>query len=363
VRQIFAECIQECSKDGINFCEEFLFDILWVCYSDRKFNNALNAIKVLLKFGVDVNYTDDNNTNCLLAAVNTTSPDIVELLLQQGADPNVVIIDERHSILDTAFIESSFYNCCGSGYGDKWDKSGYTGLNKIIKLLKKYGAKHAEDLFPYDDKKQLDILDCLLLKEVQKTKPDEKKIRSIITCGGDINAYDNESNAILTFLESVNDRFNWYDDEYNEDSNIFPDDHDYNILKTLLELGADPNSIMHFNDRTTCDTDYTCLYEVAITCSYRLVELLVLYGAKAKDYLLFDIFHWAFYIAEEFEIDGVFCGRPNKHKLRNGHEMLKILNLFVEKGELSKDTIQLTCEKIQYLNNQIIKLQNHIAIK
>ncbi|MDR2860297.1 MAG: hypothetical protein LBV66_00495, partial [Elusimicrobiota bacterium] len=94
---------------------------------------------------------------------------------------------------------------------------------------------------------KLNDLDRLLFEEVDKANPSEDVIKQLVLQGANINAYDTEDNVILTFLESVNDRFNWYGNS--ETSNKFPDEHDFKILQTLLELGADPNSIMLFDDR------------------------------------------------------------------------------------------------------------------
>ena len=52
-------------------------------------NRAIKAVNYLLAKGVDINYRDKNGITALLSACHWGNNEIAEILLQNGADPNL----------------------------------------------------------------------------------------------------------------------------------------------------------------------------------------------------------------------------------------------------------------------------------
>jgi ankyrin repeat protein len=93
------------------------------------FAEDIEAVKNLLELGVNVNYTDTKGETPLLVAIETQNYDLVQLLLEHKADPNLPSrIPVLHAAIDTA-VEATKNN-------DKIDEDS----TRIIELLLNYGA-------------------------------------------------------------------------------------------------------------------------------------------------------------------------------------------------------------------------------
>jgi ankyrin repeat protein len=98
----------------------------------------LDAIQFLIDLGIDINYTDDEGTNCLYIACLSQSAELVEFLLKAGVNPNCNF-EPNESLLDWADFDQWF---CATDYG----KESGERMQIIVELLIKYGAKHSKDL-------------------------------------------------------------------------------------------------------------------------------------------------------------------------------------------------------------------------
>jgi hypothetical protein len=77
--------------------------------------------------------------NCLFDAALTQKPELVELLLKSGANPNCVSSDTAESLLDWAVFEQF--------YQKNEERGGAEPMEKIVQLLKNYGAKSNSEIF------------------------------------------------------------------------------------------------------------------------------------------------------------------------------------------------------------------------
>jgi len=99
----------------------------------------LLLIKLLIDLGVDLNY-EYEGTNCLYIACLTYKSELVELLLKFGANPNCVGSAQSESLLDWAEFEHWFI------ITDNYGQIAVDEMRRIIDLLKKYGAKHKNEM-------------------------------------------------------------------------------------------------------------------------------------------------------------------------------------------------------------------------
>ena len=93
----------------------------------------LDIVKMLLCFGINTNYISPENETALSIALYVPVPELFELLLKFGADPNFKD-EEDNCILDKAYKELFFYEMCNN-------KIGKQNMEKIINFLSKSGAK------------------------------------------------------------------------------------------------------------------------------------------------------------------------------------------------------------------------------
>jgi hypothetical protein len=111
----------------------------------------LQAIQLMIDLGADLNYEeDDEGFNCLFNAALTHNPKFVDLLLNAGANPNSISLEESESLLDWAYFEWGFVEL-------EYDEEATKQMEVIVKLLEKYGAKFSRDLFADRPEKQLKI--------------------------------------------------------------------------------------------------------------------------------------------------------------------------------------------------------------
>jgi len=99
----------------------------------------IRYIKLLIDLGADVNLLT-YGVNCLFHAIFLYRIDIFELLLNFGADPNCIIDDEAHSILDMIIDDECFLHM-------EQDFENEKIMKEIEHLLIKHGAKQACELY------------------------------------------------------------------------------------------------------------------------------------------------------------------------------------------------------------------------
>jgi ankyrin repeat protein len=110
----------------------------------------LQAIQLIIDLGADVNYTEEDFFNCLFDAALTHNPELVELLLKAGTNPNSISLEDSESLLDWAYSEWGYVEL-------EYDEEATKQMESIVKLLEKYGAKFSRDLFADKPEKQLMI--------------------------------------------------------------------------------------------------------------------------------------------------------------------------------------------------------------
>jgi ankyrin repeat protein len=112
-------------------------------------NLKFDIIKLLIDLGVDINYTLEG-FNCLFDAWLRHSPCLVELLLKIGANPNCVSTDTPESLLDWIEWDRHFEVDIEKTTDIQWIEE----MDKIIELLKKYGAKTKKEIDSNVNEKQ-----------------------------------------------------------------------------------------------------------------------------------------------------------------------------------------------------------------
>ena len=134
--------IRECVANGANISGDYLYNIIWLDMKKPKRDNAENSVitiatvRLLIELGADVKWHEPYEADCLLPAVWTWMPDLVELLLVSGADPNG--FQEGQSILDCAYDEKNYASHEGFNVDEE--------MGQIVELIKKYGGKLTKEL-------------------------------------------------------------------------------------------------------------------------------------------------------------------------------------------------------------------------
>lgn len=105
----------------------------------RDYNTIIEIFRILLQNGADINlYVLDNETTLMHAAWLFRSYDVVKFLLENAANPNLIFDGE--TALDLTGCEISFTATCLD------EPELVEELEKIYDLLVSYGAKHSEEL-------------------------------------------------------------------------------------------------------------------------------------------------------------------------------------------------------------------------
>ena len=112
-------------------------------------NSDLNIIKTLIELGININYADEDGFNCLFDAYLTNRSDLVELLLEKGAEPQHLSNESFETLLDWIETNRWFHTEIEKDVDINWINNN----DKIMNLLKAYGAKsifdHAESIDDY----------------------------------------------------------------------------------------------------------------------------------------------------------------------------------------------------------------------
>ncbi len=212
--------------------------------SVRKFN----ITKLLLEYGVNVNFKDADGNTALIEAINYGNENYVNLYLEHGADVNLV---------------------------SKYDSSLTKAINQenenIVKILIKYGADIAYDdyaplnealykrsykifqfLLDHDEaKKHIDGIGRTSLLFIAINKKQEKYVSLLIKYGLDINKKMNKWHTPL--LRAIRNE-------------------DISMIKLLIRLGADVNLII---DNAITPLTFAILYN-----NKEIIKLLLRNGAN-----------------------------------------------------------------------------------
>ncbi|MGE0528645.1 MAG: ankyrin repeat domain-containing protein [Bdellovibrionales bacterium] len=135
----------------VNSTNSFGESVLMDALCSRGDDLPVSVVKLLIEIGADIHYRDEEGHSALSFACYAYRPDVVELLLNEGADPNVVSEDE--SLLD--YVQFDAVNiareCARGAQGmpreermrleDQARRS-----EAIISLLVAAGAKHTDEL-------------------------------------------------------------------------------------------------------------------------------------------------------------------------------------------------------------------------
>ena len=167
---------------------------------DIDWQQHLALVKLLLKFGADVNKPCSGSDMTALAFMNEAFEinSLMELLLDSGADVNV-----RYGSDSTPLIHASLHS-----YFTK------------VKLLLKYGA----DVNMTGDKGRTPLMAAC----GRRSKGVDDVVELLLERGADVNAMDSAGNTALkeALIHTV-----WQDDP----------DEQFNVVKMLIERGADLN--------------------------------------------------------------------------------------------------------------------------
>ena len=99
----------------------------------------IHFIQLLIELGANVNYIDDDNCNCLWSAMHVWIPELLEMLLKAGANPNLISQGENMTILDWLSADQHYEEA-------NMNRGGAEPLAKMVALLKQYGAKYTSEI-------------------------------------------------------------------------------------------------------------------------------------------------------------------------------------------------------------------------
>lgn len=97
--------------------------------------NDVRAVTRLIESGIDLNYRCDQGASVLFGAVLIGNPIVIRLLLEHGADPNLVA-DEPASHF---YAEKPLELARQARFVMDWDK-----FQPIVKMLVEFGATNTE---------------------------------------------------------------------------------------------------------------------------------------------------------------------------------------------------------------------------
>lgn len=133
--KIYTLIKQGANINAINTIEDSMLQV--AINETEYFDLPLANIQLIIDLGADLEYGTEG-FNCLFDACLTQNYNLVELLLKAGASPNCISIFPIESLLDWAE--------CDRFIEENNGESGAKAMAKIIKLLKKFGAKHFTEL-------------------------------------------------------------------------------------------------------------------------------------------------------------------------------------------------------------------------
>ena len=133
------ENIREYVAGGANISGDFLYwQMMTNCYSPKQHERknkslTIELIKLLIGLGADVKYRRDGGHDCLYPAILSWQPELVELLLANGANPNT--IEENESILVYAIGEELYAK-----------HEAEEEMKQFVEIIKKHGGKRTNEI-------------------------------------------------------------------------------------------------------------------------------------------------------------------------------------------------------------------------
>ncbi len=133
---------------NINAIDFYGYSVLMNAISDVELGLDIKFIQLIIDLGADLDYAEEG-FNCLFDASLTEIPELVELLLKSGANPNCISSESEESLLDWAEFKQV--------YKESEDCDGAESMAEIVEILKKYGAKSISEIFVEKPEKFLKI--------------------------------------------------------------------------------------------------------------------------------------------------------------------------------------------------------------
>ncbi|KAL7300859.1 hypothetical protein TKK_0006415 [Trichogramma kaykai] len=208
---------------------------------------------------------DGFNESPLTLAVKFNRTEIVKLLLKNGANPNMKLLEKNPLHV---FFESFHYNP-----NIKYDEFGLleilTSYNCDVNAKDRFGRSplyHCFQHFNEDPEHFLDDPECLL----DKLFNDHKHIETLLKNKADVNeVFDNGQSILHLFINSMLCTYNIY-----FACGIHTNLVSIKLLKTLLKYGANPNA--------KDNNDITPFQLAVLNKNYKVVEVLLEHGADVQ---------------------------------------------------------------------------------
>jgi ankyrin repeat protein len=122
---------------NVNAVDENGDTLLMLACADYQTEEDLDKVKLLLELGADINAEKDG-LNCLFDAYRTWSPELVEMLLRAGANPNCIATYGDGALLDWVSNDLWLYKDNNLEQGGP--------LTRIYRLLRDYDAKRGTEM-------------------------------------------------------------------------------------------------------------------------------------------------------------------------------------------------------------------------
>lgn len=235
----------------------------------------LEMVKKLLKKSffskpIDINIKDKSGKTLLIIATINKSKEIVELLLEKGADINIKENEENYSALwfvlnsNIDFDFASFLIKNGANINST-DESKNTLLIDAINIKSMDVVNFLLENQADVNLKNEDGYSPILIASFNK---DKKLLELLISKGGNINIKENRDNKTALWITLENKR-------------------DYEFAKYLISIGADINSVDNYNR--------TLLIDAVENKRLDLIKFLIENGAdlNIKDKFGMTAYNWA----------------------------------------------------------------------
>lgn len=128
---------------NVNSTSELGGSVLMNALSFMQDGLPLPIIALLVELGADIHYFTDDGDCPLISACRTHKAEVVEFILQKGANPNFVY-DYGETPLDWAEFDQWYHE--RESDGESYHVEAAREVTKMISILKSYGAKNLSEL-------------------------------------------------------------------------------------------------------------------------------------------------------------------------------------------------------------------------